>query len=294
MRMPKRSFRYDIFLSYSHRDSKIVLEIAEELRSRGFRVFLDIWEMKSPEPVGTVFGIETLDLLLDALSSSQSAVLFHGSISKSWVIMERKLASIRQIKDNAFGCMDVNLELETAIDGKAAVRTSSADSICRKIIHTLGFKGGFNEPDRFDPIDEETAQFAPPGEYYVRAEFDFWAETHKNDLIIAQTGHYRTQLQEDETRFIELIEWDQTQSQFKRQYIFQSEIERQYNPGSGWDTYHDKKIENLKLKNHILQFQVHEIVERENVWISEHEVIKDNVTLFMYDIKKRKLITSPF
>ena len=60
---------YDIFISYRHKDSSVVLNISEALLQIGVRVFLDVLEMETSvvnknNTLNMSFGIQTLQYCL--------------------------------------------------------------------------------------------------------------------------------------------------------------------------------------------------------------------------------------
>ena len=49
-------FQYDVFLSHSAKDKKIVRELAQRLRGDGLRVWFDEWETPSDVPLPHLMG----------------------------------------------------------------------------------------------------------------------------------------------------------------------------------------------------------------------------------------------
>jgi hypothetical protein len=45
-------FDYDVFLSHSNRDKKVVHDLARRLKKDGLKVWLDDWEIKPGDPIG--------------------------------------------------------------------------------------------------------------------------------------------------------------------------------------------------------------------------------------------------
>jgi hypothetical protein len=71
--------RFDLFISYSSKDKKIVHAIAGGLRAMGLRVFLDVWEIK-------LFS-RVVDQLQNAIESARSCIIFYSIHAKQspWV-----------------------------------------------------------------------------------------------------------------------------------------------------------------------------------------------------------------
>jgi beta-lactamase class D len=44
-------FKYDVFLSYSSKDRKVVRQLAKRLKKDGVRVWFDEWEIKPGDSV---------------------------------------------------------------------------------------------------------------------------------------------------------------------------------------------------------------------------------------------------
>ncbi len=45
------TFSYDVFLSHSSKDKKVVRAVAERLRADGLRVWFDEWEIKAGDSI---------------------------------------------------------------------------------------------------------------------------------------------------------------------------------------------------------------------------------------------------
>ena len=65
-----RSFRFDVFLSYSSKDKKTVLSLATRLKNDGVRVWLDIWEIHPGDSIPSKIedGLEQSRVLLLCMS----------------------------------------------------------------------------------------------------------------------------------------------------------------------------------------------------------------------------------
>jgi small GTP-binding protein len=65
-------FQYDVFLSYSSNDKKVVLELAERLKRDGLRVWFDAWEIKPGDsiPAKIENGLELSRALLLCMSAN--------------------------------------------------------------------------------------------------------------------------------------------------------------------------------------------------------------------------------
>ncbi|MBI5522402.1 MAG: TIR domain-containing protein [Desulfarculus sp.] len=64
-------FKYDVFISYSSKDKKVVHEVAERLRADGLRVWLDAWEIKAGDsiPAKIEEGLEHSRVLVLCMSA---------------------------------------------------------------------------------------------------------------------------------------------------------------------------------------------------------------------------------
>lgn len=67
-----KMFDYDVFLSYSSKDKKIVHALAERLKKDGLRVWLDKWEIKPGDLIGLKIqhGLEQSRTLVMCMSSA--------------------------------------------------------------------------------------------------------------------------------------------------------------------------------------------------------------------------------
>lgn len=85
--------RFDAFVSYSRRDRKSILKIAERLMQRRIRTWYDGWEMKPGDVLRERInsGIENADYFL--------AVLSENSLDSSWVKFELNSAMLREIEE---------------------------------------------------------------------------------------------------------------------------------------------------------------------------------------------------
>ena len=65
-------FTYDVFLSHSSKDKKIVLELAERLRNDGVKVWLDTWEIKPGDSIPSKIekGLEQSRVLVLCMSAN--------------------------------------------------------------------------------------------------------------------------------------------------------------------------------------------------------------------------------
>jgi hypothetical protein len=70
--MPKRNFKYDVFISYSSTDKAIVLPLAERLGRDGYKVWLDKWNIVygGPIPKQIDDGLDNSRILLACLSEN--------------------------------------------------------------------------------------------------------------------------------------------------------------------------------------------------------------------------------
>ncbi len=84
-----KSYKYDIFLSYSTEDLPRVRSLAERLQQRGLQVWFDKWEIKAGDTL--VIAIER------GLESSQRLVLClsAAALGSRWVSLERTTAMFR-------------------------------------------------------------------------------------------------------------------------------------------------------------------------------------------------------
>jgi hypothetical protein len=86
---------YDFFISYSSKDRRFVVRLAEDLRHRGLDIWLDLWEMKPGDRLRDKIteGITRCDRLLVLLSPH--------SVNSSWVKVELDSAMIRELESNS-------------------------------------------------------------------------------------------------------------------------------------------------------------------------------------------------
>ena len=86
---------YDFFISYSSKDRRFVLKLAEDLRGHGLDIWLDLWEMKPGDRLRDKIaqGITRCDRLL--------VLLTPHSINSSWVRVELDSAMIRELESNS-------------------------------------------------------------------------------------------------------------------------------------------------------------------------------------------------
>ena len=52
----KAEFEYDVFLSHSVKDKKVVRDVANRLKAHGVRVWIDEWEIKPGPRIGYLPG----------------------------------------------------------------------------------------------------------------------------------------------------------------------------------------------------------------------------------------------
>jgi hypothetical protein len=67
---PAGSGMFDVFISYSHRDEAVAVDLAQRLKGRGVRPWLDIWEMYPGKP--------WLQAILEQIDSAASAAVIIG------------------------------------------------------------------------------------------------------------------------------------------------------------------------------------------------------------------------
>jgi small GTP-binding protein len=82
-------FKYDIFLSYSHLDSAIVLELAQKLKDDGLTIWFDQWEIKKGENIERE--------IREGLNSARTLVLVmsKNTFGTDWVSLERQTVPFR-------------------------------------------------------------------------------------------------------------------------------------------------------------------------------------------------------
>lgn len=106
--------KYDVFLSYSRTDETTVRALAETLRSRGFEVFLDQWNL--------VPGDDWQAGLEQALQASCTCAVFLGGEPGPWQNKEMRLALRQGAKQDTFRVIPILLPgsrgfSEPALDG---------------------------------------------------------------------------------------------------------------------------------------------------------------------------------
>lgn len=79
----RKSFTYDVFLSYSTKDKIAVRELAQKLRADGINVWLDEWEIKP----GDIIGIKVEEGL--AKSRVLILIMSANAFASDWVKLER-------------------------------------------------------------------------------------------------------------------------------------------------------------------------------------------------------------
>jgi tetratricopeptide (TPR) repeat protein len=93
---------YDVFISYNSLDHEAVVKVAEELRGRRLKPYLDRWYL--------VPGTSWVDALEKPLAECRSAAIFLGLHGLGrWQQRERDLALDRQTKDHSFPVIPVLL-----------------------------------------------------------------------------------------------------------------------------------------------------------------------------------------
>ena len=98
------NFLWDVFLSHSHRDRPRVVRLAERLRERGLRVWLDDWVIQPGDDIYNAIenGLEYSRTLLLCLSQP--------AIDSDWVKLERNTAIFRDPMNKARRFVPVLLE----------------------------------------------------------------------------------------------------------------------------------------------------------------------------------------
>ncbi len=107
--------KYDVFVSYCHRNTLPATIIAESLRDSGLDVFLDVWEIRLGDPLVT--KVE------EALESSRAGMVLFSSASTNskWVRSEYMRMMARLHADDTFRLMPVRLDA-TELPGFASDR----------------------------------------------------------------------------------------------------------------------------------------------------------------------------
>jgi hypothetical protein len=82
-------FDYDVFLSHSNRDKRVVHDLVRRLKKDGLKVGLDAWEIKPGEPIGVK--------LEQGLKRSRTLVLIlsANTFAPDWVTLERHTVLFR-------------------------------------------------------------------------------------------------------------------------------------------------------------------------------------------------------
>src|SRR6185436_16790282 len=85
--------KYDIFISYSQKDGKFALELAEKLKKEGFIVWIDQWELKP--------GDHYLKKINEGLALSRSLVLIMSKnlFKIDWIFSETQTLLFRDPTD---------------------------------------------------------------------------------------------------------------------------------------------------------------------------------------------------
>ncbi len=83
------AFEFDVFLSHSHADKGLVVPLAEELRRKGLRVWLDDWEI--PDGASIPSAIEA------GLTTSRVLALFMSAnaFGSDWAALESQTFRFR-------------------------------------------------------------------------------------------------------------------------------------------------------------------------------------------------------
>ncbi len=95
---------YDAFFSYSHRDSDVVLSVANELRAYGLSFFLDVWSLR----LGDVIPRE----IEHALSRSKCGIVFfsEAALHSSWCRAEYDRMLSQTMRDACFRLIPIRLD----------------------------------------------------------------------------------------------------------------------------------------------------------------------------------------
>ena len=79
---------FDVFISYSHRDEAVVVDLAQRLKGRGVRPWLDIWEMYPGKP--------WLQAILEQIDSAASTAVIIGpsgmgpwQLDEMWFVLQQ-------------------------------------------------------------------------------------------------------------------------------------------------------------------------------------------------------------
>lgn len=162
---------FDIFLSYNSSDHAAVLRVAETLRSRGLRPFLDRWSLAAGRP--------WLPELEQVLRQCKSAAIFVGPQGLGRIQQrERELAVLRQATDPGFPVIPVLLSgtkpadlalgflaLNTWVDLRQGLTDSAIE------ILAAGIQGKIVDPDVLAEIQRTKAAICPyRGLHFFREE----------------------------------------------------------------------------------------------------------------------------
>lgn len=96
--------KYDIFISYCHRDCQIVHRIAKVLSDKGFAVFVDDWSMRLGDEV--IYGLEC------GLEASRMGILMYSEAASQsrWVRTEYHRMLNRANSEGTFRLIPVSLD----------------------------------------------------------------------------------------------------------------------------------------------------------------------------------------
>src|SRR5437762_2618831 len=108
-----RSDRYDVFMSYDHRDAAIVDALAQHLTAEGFRVWLDSWEL--------IPGAPATAAVEKAVSESIIFAVCVGERTSEWLDAELDLAYA------TYGAGATTRLLPILLPGSSAVPAKLAD-----------------------------------------------------------------------------------------------------------------------------------------------------------------------
>ena len=96
--------RYDVFLSYCHKDTDIVTHIAHSLLAKGLNIFIDKWELK--------LGDVLLKEIEKSLELSKSGVIFFSksALESNWLQQEYNHMASMAIQDSTFRLIPIRLD----------------------------------------------------------------------------------------------------------------------------------------------------------------------------------------
>lgn len=99
-----REKKYDVFLTYCHRDSDVVIGVAKQLVSRELKPFVDVWELK----LGDILVRE----IESALMSARAGIVFFSSksLESPWVRQEYDRMITQANEDPDFRLIPVRLD----------------------------------------------------------------------------------------------------------------------------------------------------------------------------------------